>query len=214
MSRGPAGTSRVLEVSPERRAAWLAGFAQRHGPTRADGALITAADGSSALVEPFDHDPVGVILVRRGGYAVGLAHAGRFTTSKVGSRHVQSRTAAGGWSQQRFARRRANQADALVEAVAAHALRVLLGGDADGAVQGIPAGLVLGGDRTLVAAVLAERPLRVLVGLPRREFPGLPDPGREVLAVALCRGRATRITLSEPSGRPVATDEAVQDGPG
>ena len=46
---------------------------------------------------------------RRGGYAVGLASGGGFTASKVGSRHVQSRTAAGGWSQQRFARRRGSR---------------------------------------------------------------------------------------------------------
>ena len=40
------------------------------------------------------------------------------SASKVGSRYVQSRTAAGGWSQQRFARRREGQAAQLVRAAA------------------------------------------------------------------------------------------------
>ena len=55
--------------------------------------------------------------------------AGTLTAAKVGSRHVQSRTAAGGWSQQRFARRRGKQADELVDAVVRHARRILLGDD-------------------------------------------------------------------------------------
>lgn len=161
---------------------------------------LVGGDGAVASLAWFEHDPLGVVLVRRGGYAVGLAAAGAFTASKVGTRHVQSRTAAGGWSQQRFARRRSNQADALVEAVAGHALQVLLGGDASPR-QGsprIPAGLVVGGDRALVAAVLAGPPLAALSGLPRRELYDLPDPRRAVLDDALRRGRAVRITLTDP----------------
>ena len=45
--------------------------------------------------------------------------------SKVGQRHVQGRTKAGGQSQQRFARRRDNQARAAYEAAAEHAARIL-----------------------------------------------------------------------------------------
>jgi hypothetical protein len=144
-------------------------------------------------------DPVGVVLVRRGGYACALASAGLVTAAKVGTRHVQSRTAAGGWSQQRFARRRGNQADALVDAVAGHALRVLLGGNespASGAA-GIPAGLVVGGDRTLVGEVLDDSRLRALSGLRRRELYDLPDPRRDVLERAVERGRAVRVTLTD-----------------
>ena len=135
----------------------------------ASSCLRTPADGSAVVATPFAHDPLGVVLVRRGGYAVGLASGGAFTASKVGSRHVQSRTAAGGWSQQRFARRRGKQADELVDAVVGHARRVLLGDDEsprEGA-RGIPRGLVVGGDRTLVREVLggvgaarAARPAR------------------------------------------------------
>ncbi|SOC54501.1 acVLRF1 family peptidyl-tRNA hydrolase [Ornithinimicrobium cerasi] len=138
-----------------------------------------------------------VVLVRRGGYAVGVASsAGELVAHKVGTRHVQSRTAAGGWSQQRFARRRANQADALVEAVVGHASRVLGEGQA---VLGAVGGLVLGGDRALSAEVLdavASGPASRLHGIPRRELPDLPDPRRAVLDEAVRRGRAVRIAVS------------------
>ena len=139
--------------------------------------------------EEFTHDPLAVLLIRRGGYAVGLARGSAFTDSKVGTRHVQSRTAAGGWSQQRFARRRGNQADELVRAVAEHALRIL--------PRGIPAALVVGGDKALVRAVLEDPRLAHLDPLPRRELYDLPDPRRAVLVEALKRGRAVRVTLDE-----------------
>lgn len=199
---------RVIEVDPERLDRWLVGFAERHGPYDATrevtpGGVVVrarAADGASIDAVPFAHDPLGVVLVRRGGYAAGLALAGTLTAAKVGSRHVQSRTAAGGWSQQRFARRRGKQADELVDAVVGHARRVLLGDDESprrGAAD-VPRGLVVGGDRTLVREVLEASALRALRGLPRRELYDLPDPKRAVLEEALRRGRAYRVTLTEP----------------
>ena len=120
---------------------------------------------------------------------MGLARGEAFTESKVGTRHVQSRTAAGGWSQQRFARRRGNQADELVRAVAEHALRIL--------PRGIPRGLVVGGDKALVRAVLDDPRLSHLDALPRRELYDLPDPRRAVLEEALKRGRAVRVTIAD-----------------
>jgi hypothetical protein len=200
-------TARVIEVEPERFCRWMAGFAERHGAydaaeeTTPGGVVVSARaeDGSTLVATPFGFDPVGVVLIRRGGYAVGLAHAGRFTESKVGTRHVQSRTAAGGWSQQRFARRRDKQADELVDAVVAHARRVLLGGDTSPPVgaRGIPLGLVVGGDRALVREVLEASALRALRGLPLRELYDLPDPRRDVLEAALRRGRSVRVELTE-----------------
>ena len=200
-------TTRVIEVDPERFDRWMAGFAERHGPYDAaeeitpGGVVVSAlaADGSTVVATPVAHDPLGVIIVRRGGYAVGLASGSDLTASKVGTRHVQSRTAAGGWSQQRFARRRGKQADELVEAVVGHARRVLLGDDEsppEGA-DGIPRGLVVGGDRALVREVVGARALRALTGLPTRELYDLPDPRREVLETALRRGRAVRVELTE-----------------
>ncbi len=197
-------TTRLIEVAPERLECWVAGFGERHDGARVEteGDVVVSAtggDGAVARFGYFPHDPLGVVLVRRGGYAVALASRGVVTASKVGSRHVQSRTAAGGWSQHRFARRRENQADVLVEAVIAHAVRVVLGADESPktGAPGIPRGLVVGGDKALVAQVLEGAGLRALRGLPRRELYDLPDPRRAVLENALRRGRAVRVELTE-----------------
>ena len=62
-----------------------------------------------------------MLLVRKGGFAIARLAAPTTTDSKVGQRHVQGRTKAGGQSQQRFARRRDNQARQAYEAAAEHA---------------------------------------------------------------------------------------------
>ncbi len=176
--------TRVVEVAPERLERWLDSFAANNPePDPAQRVLS---------LERFDHDPLALVLVRRGGYAVGLAHGTVLVAHKVGTRYVQSRTAAGGWSQHRFARRRDNQADALVRAVAEHAVRLL--------PRGIPAALVLGGDRSLAADVLSDPRLEHLRGLPTRDLYDLPDPNLALLRRALARGRAVRVTIAEPEG--------------
>ncbi|MGO4494013.1 acVLRF1 family peptidyl-tRNA hydrolase, partial [Arthrobacter sp. 2YAF22_2] len=133
---------------------------------------------------------LGLVLVRRGGYSVAVVSEGRVLASKTGTRHVQSRTAAGGWSQQRFARRRANQADALVEAVADHAARIF----ADHSVEY----LVPGGDRTLAEQVLAEPALKRYAALVRLAFLDVPDPRAAVLKKAAADACAVRIVVTDP----------------
>jgi hypothetical protein len=63
---------------------------------------------------------VGVLLVRLGGYAAGVftGYPPALADSKVGSRLVHGRSAAGGWSQHRFARRREKQANEALDAAA------------------------------------------------------------------------------------------------
>lgn len=172
--------TRVVEVAPQRYAAWRDRFdaANPDGPQRIVG------------VDRFDASPLAILLVRRGGYAVGIADGDRLTAEKVGRRHVQSRTAAGGWSQQRFARRRANQADELVRAVTDHLARIV-------AVAPPPAGLLVGGDRTLCDQVLADPRLAQMRDLPRHTAFGIGDPRREVLRDTLTRCRAVRVTIEE-----------------
>ncbi len=202
---GGVSAARTVEVDAARIQRWLGGFAERHGAWQvvhgdSGGDFeVVAEDGATASFRRFEYPGTGVILVRRGGYAVALLADERIVASRVGTRYVQSRTAAGGWSQQRFARRRDGQAAALVDAVAGHALAVILGGDADG-THGIPAALILGGDRHLLDEVLDDRRLRRLAGLVRRELLDLPDPRRAVLEAAVRRGRAVRITVTERAG--------------
>ncbi|KNC19091.1 hypothetical protein AC792_08195 [Arthrobacter sp. RIT-PI-e] len=154
-------------------------------PTSADTsplqALLTGVDTSVV---------VGLLLIRRGGYSVGAARAGGILPSKTGPRYVQGRTAAGGGSPQRFARRRANQADALVEETALRAAALF---DAHP-----PACLQLGGDRTLAAAALAEPVLARYTGLPRPAFLTVPDPRLAVLQDAARSALSVRITVTDP----------------
>src|SRR5438034_9570157 len=68
---------------------------------------------------------VAALLVRLGGFAVGVFEGERLVASKVGSRFVKGRHKKGGWSANRFRRRREKQARELIEAAAETALRVL-----------------------------------------------------------------------------------------
>ncbi|HZE29108.1 MAG TPA: acVLRF1 family peptidyl-tRNA hydrolase [Gaiellaceae bacterium] len=75
-----------------------------------------------ALAE--DH-VVAALLVRLGGYAVGVFEGERLVASKVGSRFVKGRHKKGGSSANRFRRRREEQERALLDAAAETAARVL-----------------------------------------------------------------------------------------
>ena len=175
-------------MPPARLGRWLTGFADRHGAvvttSAADEVRLLAADGAEALVEvpfpPLSGDleehvrrqrTVGVVLVRKGGHAIGVFVGDRLVDSKVGTRHVQGRTAAGGWSQQRFARRREGQTAVAVTAAADTAARVLLPHDLDA--------VVAGGDRGMVDEVLADPRLRHLTVSGR--LLDVPDPRLAVL---------------------------------
>lgn len=131
---------------------------------------------------------VGLLLLRRGGYGVGLASRGVLVASKNGTRYVQSRTAAGGWSQQRFARRRANQADALVETAAEQAAAIFGSRVLDC--------LQPGGDSMLVGDCLDHSRLSKYRALPRLPLLQVPDPRRDVLSQAAADTQALRIRIT------------------
>ena len=95
---------------------------------------------------------VGVLLVRLGGHAAGVFSGSELMSSKVGSRLVHGRSAAGGQSQQRFARRREGQVRVALQDAVAVAIRILLPAAAD-----LDA-VVLGGDRTAVEHGDVRRP--------------------------------------------------------
>ena len=119
-----------------------------------------------------------------------VASEGVIRASKTGSKYVQSRTAAGGQSQQRFARRRSNQADAMVEAVAEQA-RVVFNGQ-------VFEYLVPGGDRSLADQVLEQPVLKAYARLPRLAYLDVPDPRAAVLRKAAADACAVRVTVNDP----------------
>ena len=124
------------------------------------------------LVEP----TVAVLLVRLGGYAVGVFEGERLVASKVGTRFVKGRHKKGGSSANRFRRRRGEQERELVDAAASEAARVL------GPWQGRVEHVALGGDRSAVTRVLESRAdLAWLRPLALERFFDVPEPRLRVL---------------------------------
>jgi peptide subunit release factor 1 (eRF1) len=136
-------------------------------------------------MEALPPDRWGVLLVRKGGFAVARMSGRDLAEHKVGQRHVQGRTKAGGQSQQRFARRRDNQARQAFEAAADHAARIL--GPAGEAM------LVTGGDHAAVDEVLADHRLAGLTVV--GPWLAVPDPRRAVLDQAITDAQAIRVDV-------------------
>lgn len=191
---------------------WVDNFAARHGETRlaVDSGALTgaAADGSSFITAlPFEKSyagPVeveafiaaaappaqwGILLVRKGGFAIARMSGSGIAEHKIGRRHVQGKTKAGGWSQQRFARRRANQASAAYEAAAEHAARIL---------DGLRGPLVTGGDHGGVDDVLGDRRLQALTVT--GPWLAVQDPNRAVLDQAIEDAQKVRIEVLNADG--------------
>jgi hypothetical protein len=196
-----------VQVPAARLARWVGNFEQRHGGAALsvrDGALRGEAEDGSTFVArlPFDasYDGVpdvevfvaaveptgewGVLLVRKGGFAVARLRGTTLVEHKIGQRHVQGRTKAGGQSQQRFARRRDNQARQAYEAAAGHAARIL----GTGVLS-----VVTGGDKVAVADVLADSRLQGLEVVGR--WLAVPDPRRAVLDAAIADATAVTVEV-------------------
>jgi hypothetical protein len=219
VANGGGAGPRWLEVGPDRIDRWLAEFAARHGETTtavdATRAVVTvtAADGSDAECHiPFPplapaargtaadlaahaaaSRTIGVLLVRLGGYAAGVFTGSppKLVASKVGSRLVHGRSAAGGQSQQRFARRREKQAREALEAAADCAAAVL------GPFAGQLDAVVLGGDKRSIGALRDESRLSPFFGLAVDRFLTVPDPRLAVLRTTPRAFSAIRIRLTE-----------------
>jgi len=187
----------TVRVPSARFGRWMENFASRHGETElvvgggslageaSDGSTFVArlpfatsyagpADAASFAAAAAAPDVWGVLLVRKGGFAVARLHGDGLVEHKIGQRHVQGRTKAGGQSQQRFARRRDNQARQAYEAAADHAARIL-------GQRALP--LVTGGDHVAVEEVLADPRLRRVTVV--EPWLAVPDPRRAVLDRAI-----------------------------
>lgn len=216
--RPAAGGGRRLGVVPERLGRWLDGVAERHGTftevREADGVVhVTCADSTTLILRaPFPWAPgpalltslttaarephrAAVLLVRRGRWAVGVFDGGELVVSKVDARQVQGRTAAGGTSQQRYARRRGNQTDAVVAHAVETAVRVLL------PHAGTIEALFTGGDRGLVDDVLTDQRLRPLAALRREPALDVGEPTKAVLLETPDQFRAVDVHIVEPAER-------------
>ena len=121
------------------------------------------------LFDELAHDHVvAAVLVRLGGFAVGLFDGERLVVSKVGSRFVKGRHKKGGSSSNRFRRRRDEQERALIEAVAGTAGTVLEPHRAR--IEHV----ALGGDRAAARKVVEQLPWLGEKALPR--FFTVPEP--------------------------------------
>ena len=208
---------RTIRVDPARLEGWITRFAERHGTLElqpddarlrlaaADGAiadvqlrwgpLLPAGDLLAAVVADARRErTVGALLVRRKAHGVGVFDGPRLRVGRHDSHYVQGRTKAGGWSQQRYARRRSHQADRAFAEAAEDAMDLLLPHLAELET------LVLGGDGAAVRAVL-ETPgleqLRTLAESSRHPVYSVPDPNRGVLEGFGATFRAVPIRLNQ-----------------
>ncbi len=213
--RPAAGGGRWVEISPDRLRGWLDGFYGRHDGAAEEALTLTGASNGDiatlypppglpdvpdvdALLAALGRPPrLALLLARKGAVAVGVADGPTIVESKVQRFYVQGRTAAGGWSQQRYARRRVNQADAAAREAADIAARVLLPhlpGPLPTPDDPVRA-LVCGGDRSTVDAVLADHRLEPLVALRHPHLLEATEPRLAVLEEAAVRARRVRIHL-------------------
>ena len=206
--------TREIAVPPERLGRWLDTFAERHGQlsvTREETTVVALApDGAEARITipapPLPSTPdvlaalvahactgrlVGGLLVRKGGYAMGVFAGSELVASKVGSSYVQARTKAGGWSQQRYARRRDQQARTAYAAAADAAAAVLL------PRAGELVAVQRGGDRAGLAAVLADPRLEPLLPLLSDRVWPVAEPRLRVLREFGEQLRAVTVRLND-----------------
>ena len=211
---------RRIDVSPQRFAGWIDSFAERHGGSltaqaEEDSVTFAAADGATGVCTvpfpPLRDMPsapadlaqavaahatadrtIGVLLVRLGGYAAGVFTGTEpvLAASKVGSRLVHGRSAAGGQSQRRFARRRENQAHQALSAAADTAAAVFGPYKLDA--------LVLGGDRRAFPPIRRDARLAPYFEVAVPTFLTVPDPRLTVLKDTPRLFRAIKIALDEP----------------
>jgi hypothetical protein len=199
---------RAVEVEPERVEGWIGRFARRHGAAEirvTEGQVVLVAeDGTTAafatrggtsmgeVVELLTAPRrIGLVLVRLGGHSVGVAFGGKVEVSATDRKQVHGRIRAGGWSQQRFARRREGQARVALQAAADDVARVL--------VPRLPEldGVVLGGDWQALDVLRDDRRLSGVFAKAEDRVLDVPEPRRSVLDEAAERARCVEIVIQD-----------------
>jgi len=216
-----ANATRTVLVEPQRLTGWFDRFGAGHGGVlRTEVAprevTVRAADGATASVsvpfEPLDAEPgerpglqvddlvahvarprrVALLLVRLGGYSVGVALGDDVQLSSTDRRLVHARHRAGGSSANRFRRRREGQARVALQAAADAAARVLVP-----RLDEVDA-VVLGGDRAALAQLRADRRLTPLFERAEPAVLDVPEPRYAVLTEAARRARCARVRVTDP----------------
>ena len=192
------------------------GAAPEHRSVTAHRVRFRAADGASAEValpfgglpaatEPAEpaavldrlvahlavHRRVGIVLVRLGGYSIGVAVGGVVEASTTGARLVHGRTRKGGSSSGRFARRRDNQARVALDAAADAVARFLL------PVAATLDAVVLGGDTAALDELRTDRRLTELLARAEPRVLDVPEPRRVILDEAARRVLAVEIVVRD-----------------
>ena len=194
---------RTAFVPADRLPGWVARFSGAHGALTAikdtdDGVMLRMHDGSVALLSPpwpddgrpgrgtdvlerltslaLQERRLGIVLVRRGGYAVGVAVGGQLLAHKVGTASVRSRGA--------------DQGTALVEKAVAAAGKVF----SDQSFEYFAAG----GDTKLLAAVLSTPAMRTVADRPQLTPLAVTDPNMAVLQKAAADFCSLRIQITDP----------------
>lgn len=199
---------RAVEVEPERVVGWIRRFADRHGAVEThvteSHVVVSAEDGATAtfrtrggtsmeeVMEKLTAPRrIGLVLVRLGGHSVGVAFGGRVEVSTTDRKQVHGRIRAGGWSQQRFARRREGQARVALQAAADDVARVLVPrlDELDG--------VVLGGDWQALDVLRNDRRLSGVFSLAEDRVLDVPEPRRSVLDEAAERARCVEIVIQD-----------------
>lgn len=211
-----ASAPRTVRIAPDRLVGWLDRFTAAHGSyevtTPGDGLTIVATDGTRAHFRPpaaaaaatcvhsvrellavaTTPATVGLLIVRKGGFAVGVARGVEIVSHRTGSRYVQGRTAAGGSSQGRFMRRRQNQATAAY-AKAQEAIETVVLPHATDLTAVIAAG-----DRAGLRVVLGAPPLQRLAALLHSTMAPSGEPRRAALDDLLAWARAVPCEVTDP----------------
>ena len=195
----PAVGGETGGVAPGASRAGRAAAGGGGGAADAEGGPVAVAEAAERLARHAAAPrTVGVLLVRLGGYAAGVFTGSppQLAASKVGSRLVHGRSAAGGQSQQRFARRREKQAAGAMSAAADTAAAVFgqYGKSLDA--------MVLGGDRRAIATLTDDPRLARYFAMATDRFLTVPDPRLTVLRDTPRMFRAVRIRLTEPTENP------------
>ncbi|WP_043574778.1 acVLRF1 family peptidyl-tRNA hydrolase [Actinopolyspora erythraea] len=215
------GGGRAVEVEPDRLSGWFERFARRHGGVARSSeqpstVRVTAVDGAEAVVRvPFGglDEPsgeseglvipgllehvsrsrrLGLVLVRHGAHSIGVVQDREVVASSTDRHYVQGKTKAGGWSQKRYARRRAGQSRKAVGSAAGAVAELLL------PVRRELDGIVVGGDRAALDELSSDARLAGLLGAAEPRVLDVPEPRLAVLREAAGRAISVEVEVREP----------------